>query len=120
MWSFASLAINLKCFDIILANRAIVAFSGSKNSASGIIEATVSNTIKSTVPDSIIIRITPKICSAMISCVIPNLSVSTPNTRAYLGSSACSASINRAFPPLRCTSAIAFNAIEVFPLASGP
>lgn len=41
-------------------------------------------------------------------------------TVAYTGSSACSASINPAIPPLFCTSATICSATVVLPLDSGP
>ncbi len=48
------------------------------------------------------------------------MSISTPIFLAYMGSSACSASINPAIPPIFCTSAIMCSVTVVLPLDSGP
>ncbi len=47
-------------------------------------------------------------------------SVLTPNLRACIASSACSASINAQIPPFCCACAMACNASVVFPDDSGP
>ena len=74
----------------------------------------------STAPERTIVSVISRACSPLSGCEIYRLSISTPIFLAYAGSSACSASIKPAIPPLFCTSATICSATVVLPLDSGP
>jgi hypothetical protein len=59
-------------------------------------------------------------CSPLSGCDTSRLSTSTPSFFAYTGSSACSASMNAAWPPIFCASAITCSVSVVLPPDSGP
>ena len=89
-------------------------------SASGTSAATLSITIISIAPLLINASVISNACSPVSGWLKIKLSMSTPSAFAYCGSSACSASINAAYPPAFCASAIAWSAKVVFPEDSGP
>ena len=91
-------------------------------SAFGTNAATESITIISIAPDKINFSAMSRACSPLSGWDKKNLPgvKSTPRALAYSISSAFSASINAAIPPVYWTSAIACNAIVVLPEDSGP
>ena len=89
-------------------------------SAFGTSAATESTITISIAPERTIVSVISRACSPLSGWEIYRLSISTPIFFAYAGSSACSASINPAIPPLFCTSATICRATVVLPLDSGP
>ena len=90
------------------------------SSARGVNAATESITRTEIDPDLIKVSAISKACSPVSGWEIKSSSVLTPSFFAYIGSSACSASINPQIPPDFCASATTCNAKVVFPDASGP
>ncbi len=89
-------------------------------SAFGTRAATESTTTRSHAPDRTSCSEISSACSPVSGCETSRSPRLTPRRRAYVTSSACSASTNAATPPWRCTSAIAWSASVVFPDDSGP
>ena len=89
-------------------------------SAFGTRAATESTIITSTAPERTIVSVISSACSPQSGCDIYKSSILTPIFFAYTGSSACSASINPAIPPLFWISATICKATVVLPLDSGP
>ena len=73
-----------------------------------------------TAPDLTSVSVISNACSPESGCDNNKSSIFTPRFSAYLGSSACSASINAAVPPCFCVSAITWSIIVVLPDDSGP
>ena len=71
-------------------------------------------------PERISMSAISSACSPVSGWETSSESVSTPSALAYSGSSACSASMNAAMPPLRCTFATACRVTVVLPEDSGP
>ena len=71
-------------------------------------------------PDLTIISATSKACSPVSGWDRSKSSIFTPIFSAYIGSNACSASINAAVPPCFWHSAITCKVRVVFPEDSGP
>ena len=89
-------------------------------SAFGTSAATESITTRSTAPDRTNVSAISKACSPVSGWEIKRSSTLTPSLRAYVTSSACSASMNAAHPPCNCTCAVAWSVNVVFPELSGP
>ena len=89
-------------------------------SALGTSAATESTTTMSRAPERISMSVISRACSPVSGWETSRASVSTPSFLAYSGSSACSASMNAAMPPLRCALATAWRATVVLPEDSGP
>ena len=89
-------------------------------SALGTSAATESTTTMSSAPERISMSVISRACSPVSGWETSRASVSTPSFLAYSGSSACSASMNAAMPPLRCALATAWRATVVLPEDSGP
>ena len=89
-------------------------------SACGTKAATESITTTSTPSESINMLAISNACSPVSGCDTSSSSTSTPSALAYIGSSACSASINAATPPAFCASAAICNDNVVLPELSGP
>ena len=75
-------------------------------SAFGVSAATESTATTSTAPERIRSSPISSACSPVSGCETSSSSMSTPIRRAYVGSIACSASMNAQIPPRRCASAI--------------
>ena len=89
-------------------------------SAFGTRAATESTITMSTAPERTMVSVISRACSPLSGCDMYRLSISTPMFLAYTGSSACSASMKPAIPPLFCTSATMCRATVVLPDDSGP
>ena len=89
-------------------------------SAFGTSAATESMTTMSTAPERTRISQISSACSPVSGCETSSDSTSTPSLRAYSVSSACSASMNAATPPIFCAFATTWRHSVVFPLDSGP
>ena len=89
-------------------------------SAFGVSAATESMTMRSTAPERVSISAISSACSPLSGCETSSRSVSTPMSRAYETSNACSASMNAATPPAALRLAMAWSASVVLPLDSGP
>ena len=90
------------------------------SSARGTSAATESMTITSIAPDRTSTSAISSPCSPLSGCETRRLSTSTPSFLAYSASSACSASMNAARPPVFCASAMMCSESVVLPLDSGP
>ena len=89
-------------------------------SALGTSAATESTTTMSSAPERISMSVISRACSPVSGWETSRASVSTPSFFAYSGSSACSASMKAAMPPLRWALATAWSATVVLPEDSGP
>ena len=90
------------------------------SSAFGVSAATESMTTTSTAPERTTMSAISSACSPVSGWETSNSSTSTPIFSAYCGSSACSASMNAAVPPLRWVRATTSRVRVVLPEASGP
>ena len=89
-------------------------------SALGVSAATESTTITSTAPERTSMSAISSACSPVSGCEISRSSIFTPSLAAYCGSSAFSASMKAAVPPIFCTSATTCSVSVVLPEDSGP
>ena len=89
-------------------------------SARGTRAATESMTTRSSAADRTSMSAISSACSPESGWETSSSSMLTPSSRAYVGSSACSASMNAAMPPLACASAIMCRQTVVLPEPSGP
>ena len=89
-------------------------------SSRGTSAATESMTTMSTAPDRTSVSAISSACWPLSGCEMRRSSVFTPQVRAHAASSACSASMKAAVPPVRCADATAWRASVVLPEASGP
>ena len=89
-------------------------------SAFGTRAATESITITSIAPLRISASAISRASSPVSGCETRSESTSTPRAAAYVGSSACSTSINATLPPFFCPSAMQWRESVVLPEDSGP
>src|SRR5688572_5617674 len=89
-------------------------------SAFGTSAATESMTTMSTAPERTRISQISSACSPVSGCDTRRFCTSTPSFLAYSMSSACSASMNAATPPVFCALATTWRHSVVLPLDSGP
>src|SRR5262245_15286447 len=89
-------------------------------SARGTSAATESITTRCNAPDRTNMSAISSACSPESGCETSSSSMLTPSSRAYVGSSACSASMNAAMPPCCCASAMMCRQTVVLPDPSGP
>ncbi len=90
------------------------------SSALGVSAATESITRMSIAPDRTSVSAISSACSPVSGCEISRSSTWTPSFLAYVGSSACSASMKAQMPPRFCASATVCSASVVLPEDSGP
>ena len=89
-------------------------------SALGTRAATESITTRSTAPERTRVSVISSACSPVSGWEMSRSSTLTPSLRAYVTSSACSASMNAAHPPSAWTCAMACSVRVVLPELSGP
>ena len=116
------LAVNLrKACDIKRACNPICGSPISPSiSARGVSAATESTTMISTEPERTSMSAISSACSPLSGCDINSSLTLMPIFCAYCGSSACSASMKAAVPPIFCISAMTCKVSVVLPDDSGP
>ncbi len=122
VFDFETIAVSLRrAWDIRRACSPICASPISPSiSALGTRAATESMTITSIAPERISISAISSACSPLSGCETSRLSVSTPSFFEYSASSACSASMKAARPPVFWACAMIWSESVVLPDDSGP